>query len=76
MSTVTIKLPKELRERLQLLALRYGLSLPSFGRRIFEELASEFPEDSFENYRDPLSLKRSFNRSISDWKAGRVYTSL
>ena len=75
-STITIKLPKLERERLSRLALRYGFTLPEFSRRILEELASEFPEDSFENYRNPQALKRSFHRALRDWRAGRVYTRL
>jgi len=76
MDTVSIKLPKKLRSRLQTLALRYGLSLPSLARRVFEGLTSEFPEDSFDRYYDPNELKKSFSRAIEDWKTGRTHTSL
>ena len=75
-STVTIKLPKQERERLGRLALRYGFSLPEFSRRILEELAAAFPEDSFENYRNPKALKSSFRRALRDWQRGHLSARL
>lgn len=75
-SIITIKLPKQEQERLGRLALRYGFSLPEFSRRILEQLAVEFPEDSFANYRNPTALKASFRRALRDWKRGRLSTRL
>lgn len=75
-STITIKLPKQEQERLGRLALRYGFSLPEFSRRILEELAAEFPEDSFENYRNPKALRASFQRALRDWRSGRTNVRL
>lgn len=75
-STITIKLPRQEQERLSRLALRYGLSLPEFSRRVLEELAAEFPEDSFANYQNPKALKASFLRALRDWRAGRVSARL
>lgn len=76
MNVLTILLPKKEKERLSRLALRYGLSLPEFSRRILEEVASDIPEESFEDYDNPKRLKDSFKRALRDWHLGRVYTRL
>ena len=76
MSTLSVSLPKQEQERLRRLALRYGLSLPGFVQRILKEVASDIPEESFEDYENPKELKASFHRALRDWRAGRVRTSL
>ena len=73
---ITIPLPKREQERLQRLALHYGLSLGEFSRRILEEVSSHIPEESFNDYDDPKGLKASFNHAMRDWRAGRVRASL
>ena len=75
-SSVTIKLPKSERERLTRLALRYGLSLPELSRRILQEVASDIPEESFDDYENPEELRASFNQALRDYRAGRVHTKL
>jgi len=72
MPPLTIDLPKRTRDRLARFALRYGFSLEEFSRRIFEELGTEIPEESFENYRNAGRLRASLHRALRDWKAGRV----
>lgn len=76
MNTISIALPKREQERLQRLALRYGLSLVEFSRRILQEISSEIPEESLDDYENPKEVKASLNRAMRDWRAGRVYTSL
>jgi hypothetical protein len=76
MTTLTIPLAKKEIEHLKRLALRYGLSLPEFSRLVLKELATSFPEDSFENYDNPQALKASFKRALKDWKKGRVSETL
>ncbi len=76
MTTLSISLPKREQERLQRLALRYGLSLSGFAQRILKEVVSDIPEESFEDYENPKELKASFNRALRDWRAGRVRTVL
>ena len=76
MTSVTIKLPKSERERLTRLALRYGLSLPELSRRILQEVASDIPEESFDDYENPEELRASFNQALRDYRAGRVHTKL
>ena len=76
MSILSIPLPKQKQEQLTRLALRYGLSLPEFSRRVLEELSSDIPEESFDDYENPKELKASFNRAMRDVQAGRVYKTL
>lgn len=74
--TLTINLKKREKDDLSQLALRYGLSLPEFGRRILVELQETFPKDTFEEYENPKALKASLSRAMSDLKNGRVQTRL
>ena len=76
MSAINITLPKNEKERLQRLALRYGPSLPEFSRKILQELSEEIPEESFADYKKPRELKASLKRALRDWKAGRVSVKL
>ena len=75
-SPVSIILPKQEKERLSRLALGYGLSLAEFSRRVLEELASEIPEESFQDYKNPKRLRASFNQALRDWRTGRIRTRL
>jgi len=75
-TSISIELPQSEKERLNSLALRYGLSLPEFSRRILQEIASEIPEESFADYEHPVKLRASFKRALHDWKAGRTRTRL
>lgn len=71
-TSISIELPRSEKERLSRLALRYGLSLPEFSRRILQEISSEIPEESFDDYEHPARLRASFKRALRDWKAGRI----
>mgnify|MGYP001564734249 FL=1 len=75
-TSISIELPRGEKERLSRLALRYGLSLSEFSRRILQEIASEIPEESFNDYEHPARLRVSFKRALRDWKAGRIRTRL
>ena len=75
-TSISIALPRDEKERLSRLALRYGLSLPEFSLRILQEVASEIPEESINEYEHPARLKASFKRALRDWKVGRVHTRL
>lgn len=70
--TIAVALPKEKKAKLERLALRYGLSLPEFSRRVLEELAAEIPTESLSGYKHPKRIKASLARALRDWKAGRV----
>ncbi len=74
--TLTIKLNQSEMKRLSRLALRYGLSLPEFTRKVLVELEEAFPHESFEDYEDAGALKDSFERALGDWRSGRVQTRL
>ena len=75
-TSISIVLPRDEKERLSRLALRYGLSLPEFSRRILQEVASEIPAESFDDYEHPARLRASFKRALRDWKAERTRTRL
>jgi hypothetical protein len=62
--------------RLSRLALRYGLSLPEFSRKVLIELEESFPADSFAEYDRSEELKASLERGIDDWRTGRVVSKL
>jgi len=73
---LTIKLNQSEMKRLSRLALRYGLSLPEFTRKVLVELEEAFPHDSFDDYDDAEGLKASFDRALADWRSGLVQTRL
>lgn len=75
-TSLTVTLPKKKRNELERLAVRYGLSLPEFFRRVLKELASEFPKESFTEYENPRALKRSLGRALRDWAGGRTRSRL
>ncbi len=75
-AALTIALSKREKTRLTRLALRFGLSLTEFSRRVLQEIASEIPEESFQHYENPRALKASLNRALGDWQAGRMSTKL
>ena len=76
MATISINLPRAEKNRLEHLALSYGLSLSELSRRIFEELRAKIYEESFNDYESPKSLKASFARGLSDWRSGRTSSQL
>lgn len=76
MNTITINISKKEKERLEHLALRYGLSLPELSRKVLGELSSKIPEESFEDYEHPRRLKESYERALRDWQTGRVSEKL
>ena len=73
---LTVNLPKKEKTRLTRIALRYGLSLPEFSRRVLQELADEIPEESFEDYSNVRKLKASYKRALADWRTGRISSRL
>lgn len=75
-STVIVKLPKQEKDRLEQLALRYGLSLPELSRRVLTEISSEIPEESFEEYERPRALAASLKRALKDWQRGHIHAQL
>lgn len=76
MTTLNIAVSKPTKKKLRRLALQYGFSLQEFSARILDELSSQFPEDYFSDYRNPKSLRASFNRGLADFRAGRVSVKL
>lgn len=74
--TISVKLNRQEKERLNRLALRFGLSLPEFSRKILVELEEIFPSESFKDYSKPRELKASFKRALKDLETGQVFHSL
>ncbi|OGZ44296.1 MAG: hypothetical protein A3J55_03295 [Candidatus Ryanbacteria bacterium RIFCSPHIGHO2_02_FULL_45_17b] len=75
-STITISLPKHEKERLERLALRYGLSLPELSLRVLKEVSSDIPEETLNEYLHPRELASSLKRALQDWQQGRVHARL
>lgn len=75
-TSISIPLPKQEKDRLADLALRFGFSLPEFSRKILEAVTHEFPEESFSDYRDTKAVRASFTRALKDFRAGRVRSKL
>lgn len=74
--TLTITLPKTTQNRLQRLALQYGLSITELSQHVLEEVSSSIPEESFSEYSKPRALQASLQRGLKDWQSGRVHTTL
>ena len=73
---ITITLNNKEKDRLSRLALRYGLSLQEFGRKILLQLQESFPQESFEDYENPKALKASLTRALVHWKNGNIQSHL
>ncbi len=76
MTTLTIPISKDTKDKLRRLALRYGFSLTEFSSRILEELNSEFPEEKLSDYQHPQRLRSSLRRALADFQAGRFSDQL
>lgn len=76
MTTVTIQLPKQEKNRLSRLAIQYGFSLREFLPKILQEISSKIPEESVNEYVNPKNLQQSFLKAIKDYKDGHFYKSL
>ena len=73
---ITITLNNKEKDRLSRLALRYGLSLQEFGRKILLQLQESFPQESFEDYQNPKALKASLTWALVDWKNANIQSHL
>ncbi len=76
MTTLTIPISKDTKDKLRRLALRYGFSLTEFSSRILEELNSEFPEEKLSDYQHPQRLRASLRRALADFQTGRFSDQL
>jgi len=74
--SITISLPKHEKDRLERLALRYGLSLPELSQRVLEAVSSDIPEESLREYMRPRELASSLKQALQDWQRGRVHAQL
>ncbi len=76
MTTLTIPLKKEEKERLSRLALQYGLRLSDFSRHVLTKLSSDIPEESIDEYKSPRRIRTDLRRAMKDYRAGRYRTRL
>lgn len=76
MTTITIPLPKQEKNRLSRLAIQYGFSLREFLSKILQKISSEIPEESINEYSNPKNLQQSFIKAIKDYKTGNFYKTL
>jgi len=76
MNHIAINLKKGDKERLNRLALSYGLSLPEFSYKILTELSEIFPHESLKDYKNPKKLKASLVKALDDFHHGRIQTNL
>ncbi|MBU1160168.1 hypothetical protein KKD04_03260 [Patescibacteria group bacterium] len=73
MTNITIQIPKQEKNRLSRLAIQYGFSLQEFLTRIVQEISSEIPGESWNEYLDHKKLQQSFIKAIKDYKNGHFY---
>ncbi|MBI3261302.1 hypothetical protein HYZ64_02975 [Candidatus Berkelbacteria bacterium] len=71
-----IPLPKKDEERLNRLAFRYGLSLPTLAARILVGVSEEIPFESLDEYDNPKEIKQSLARALKEAKAGKLVDAL
>ncbi|MEK7663940.1 MAG: hypothetical protein AAB340_00620 [Patescibacteria group bacterium] len=76
MNTINVKLKKSEKERLNKIAMRYGLSLPELARRILNEVREEFELESLEDYENSTELKKDVEKAVRDYKKGKFLTNL
>ncbi len=75
-TTIRAKVGQRQAERLNGLALRYGLSLEGFVSRLLAEVSMEIPEETLSEYNAPRALAASLKRGLADWKSGHVSAEL
>ena len=75
-TAIKIPLSKKEKERLDRLAISYGLSLSEFSGHVLKELSANIPEESFSDYTKPKDLKKSFKKALQDYKNGKVRQEL
>ncbi len=76
MTSITVTLPKKERQRLDGLAVAYGLSLEELSSQVLKMVAGDIPEENIEDYSDPKALNLSLGRALRDFQAGKVYKTL
>lgn len=79
MNGVTIALPKQKKEQLTRLALRYGLSLEKLSRSVIEEAAKqllEIPEESLDEYENAEEIKKAYHEALHLYSHGKLIRSL
>lgn len=76
MTTITIPLPRQEKDRLIKIASNFGLSVAELSRRVLEELSNTLPIETIKGYTNPIVLKSSLRHALKDWKDGKISASL
>lgn len=76
MNTITIKVTKLEREKLNRIALRYGLSLQELAKKVLEEVREEIEVESLNDYKNPTGVKRAFQKALKEYGRGEFLTKL
>ena len=76
MNTITIKVKKSEKKRLNQIAMRYGLSLPELAKKVLLELREQFKLESFADYKNPRQLKNDVENALREYKQGKFITKL
>lgn len=74
--TFLVQLKSKDEEKLNRLAIRYGISIEEFVNRVICELSSEISEESLSEYKNPKKIKSSLKRALSDYQRGHYFTVL
>lgn len=77
--TLSVKLRKAEKERLDRLSVRYGISPNVLSRYIIAEATRELmsiPEESFNEYENADEIQTAFSSALRAERSGELYSSL
>ncbi len=76
MNTITVKIKKSEQDRLNNIALRYGLSLPDLATKVLAQVREQFELESLNDYDNPAEIKKALKSALNDYKKGYSVTKL
>ncbi len=76
MNTITVKIKKSEQDRLNRIALRYGLSLPDLATKVLVQIREQFELESLNDYDNPAEIKKALKGALNDYKKGYSVTKL
>jgi hypothetical protein len=76
MNTLTLKIKKSEQDRLNRIAMRYGLSLPELAKRVLEEVREEFELESVNDYKNSKEVLKDIDEAPLEYKKGIFETKL
>lgn len=75
-ATIQISIDHRQSQRLQRLAMQYGLSLTELATKILTEVSSEIGIESLQDYQQSRSLSASLKRAWKDLEEDRISATL